>query len=77
MKHENSIAVLNLNQTGKPTDQNTDQMFRTFINNQKITAEYWSQGLHHMQSVSTIAAICGKGNIKLSRDKQNDAVDLP
>lgn len=73
------ILILNLIQAGIPTEQNADQVFRTFINDHKVTAEL-SQGLHHMQSVSTITAVCGKGNIRLNRAKQNhynDAVDLP
>lgn len=71
--------MLNLIQAGIPTEQNTDQVFRNFINDQKVTAEL-SQALRHMQSVSTISAICGKGNIKLNSARQNlsnDAVDLP
>lgn len=73
------ILMLNLIQAGIPTEQNTNQVFRTFINDQKVTAEL-SKELRHMQSVSTITAMCGKGNIKLNKAKQNlsnDAVELP
>lgn len=50
------------------------------LTTRKLTAEYLSQGFCHMQSICAITAICGKGTIKLNRDKQNhynDAVDLP
>lgn len=73
------ILILNLIQASIPTEKNIDQVFRTVINDQKVTAEL-SQGLHHMQSISTVTAICGKENIKLNRTIQNyhnDAVDLP
>lgn len=71
--------MLNLIQEGIQSEGNTDQVFRTFINDQEFTAKS-SQVLRHMQSVSTIVALCGNGNIKLNRAKQrscSDAVDLP
>lgn len=40
------ILILNLIQAGIPTKQNTDQVFRTFINEQNVTADL-SQGLSH------------------------------
>lgn len=59
------ILILNFIQAGILTEQNTDQVFMTFINDQKVIVE--PRALSH--AVSTITAICGKGNIALNRAK--------